>query len=84
MVGEVAVRLIPYAGPHAWQPVLSRVDGKLITGRHLFLEGCGRQNLPGGDYGTLCNLTRRLANISDDTVLFPGHMYSAEPSAPMG
>ena len=29
-------------------------------------------------------LTQRLARISDDTVLFPGHLYSPEPSATMG
>jgi len=29
-------------------------------------------------------LTQRLSAISDDTTLFPGHLYSADPSAPMG
>jgi glyoxylase-like metal-dependent hydrolase (beta-lactamase superfamily II) len=30
------------------------------------------------------SLTQRLAKIPDDTVLYPGHLYSPEPSATMG
>jgi glyoxylase-like metal-dependent hydrolase (beta-lactamase superfamily II) len=30
------------------------------------------------------SLTRRLATLPDDTVLYPGHRYSAESSATMG
>jgi glyoxylase-like metal-dependent hydrolase (beta-lactamase superfamily II) len=30
------------------------------------------------------SLTRRLATVPDDTVLYPGHLYSPEPSATMG
>ena len=30
------------------------------------------------------SLTQKLAVVPDDTVLFPGHMYSPAPSAPMG
>ena len=29
-------------------------------------------------------LTTRLAHVPDETVLYPGHLYSAEPSATMG
>ena len=30
------------------------------------------------------SLTQKLAKVPDDAVLFPGHLYSAEPSATMG
>ena len=30
------------------------------------------------------SLTQRLAKVPDDTVLYPGHLYSADPSATMG
>ncbi len=30
------------------------------------------------------SLTTRLAQVPDDTVLYPGHLYSPEPSATMG
>ena len=50
----------------------------------MFLDGCGRTDLPGSDPNEMYRtLTQRLSNIADDTVLFPGHLYSADPSAPM-
>ena len=60
------------------------VDGCLVSGDTLFLEGCGRTDLPGGDPAALYDsLTQKLAKVPDDAVLFPGHLYSAEPSATM-
>ncbi len=84
MVGEVPIRLIHTLG-HTPGSQCFLVDGKLIAGDTLFLEGCGRTDLPGGDPAALYeSLTQRLASVSDDTTLYPGHLYSAEPSAPMG
>lgn len=61
------------------------VDGRLVSGDTLFLDGCGRTDLPGGDPEQLYeSLTQKLAVVPDDTVLYPGHLYSAEPNAPMG
>ena len=57
------------------------VDGKLVAGDTLFLDGCGRTDLPGGDPDAMYeSLTQRLAMVPDDTVLYPGHLYSPEPS----
>ena len=51
----------------------------------LFLEGCGRTDLPGGDPAALYEtLTQRLSKVPDDAVLFPGHRYSDADSASMG
>jgi glyoxylase-like metal-dependent hydrolase (beta-lactamase superfamily II) len=30
------------------------------------------------------SLTTKLAKVPDDAILFPGHLYSPEPSATMG
>ena len=61
------------------------VDGRLVAGDTLFLEGCGRTDLPGADSDAMYeSLTQRLAIVPDDTILYPGHLYSAEPSATMG
>ncbi len=58
------------------------VDGKLVSGDTLFLDGCGRTDLPGGDPEQLYeSLHTKLATVPDDTVLYPGHLYSPEPSA---
>ena len=55
------------------------------SGDTLFLEGCGRLDLPGGDaHAMYQSLTQKLAKIPDDAILFPGHQYSMDPSASMG
>jgi glyoxylase-like metal-dependent hydrolase (beta-lactamase superfamily II) len=83
-VGDFEVSLIHTPG-HTPGSQCLLVNGRLISGDTLFLDGCGRTDLPGSDplemYHTL---TQRLAEVPDDTVLFPGHLYSADPSAPMG
>jgi glyoxylase-like metal-dependent hydrolase (beta-lactamase superfamily II) len=61
------------------------VANRLVSGDTLFLDGCGRTDLPGSDSAAMYEtLTTRLARVPDDTVLYPGHFYSPEPSAPMG
>lgn len=82
-VGEIDVELIHTPG-HTPGSQCFLVDGRLVAGDTLFLEGCGRTDLPGGDPAEMYrSLTERLARVSDDTVLFPGHLYSAEPCASM-
>jgi hydroxyacylglutathione hydrolase len=84
-VGDVSVELIHTPG-HTPGSQCFFVDGRyLVSGDTLFLEGCGRTDLPGGDPAQLYeSLTRTLTKVPDDAVLFPGHLYSAEPSATMG
>lgn len=83
MVGEIPIELIHTPG-HTPGSQCFLVENRLIAGDTLFLEGCGRTDLPGGDAGLLYeSLTQKLAKVPDDATLFPGHLYSAEPSAPM-
>lgn len=83
-VGQVPITLVHTPG-HTPGSQCLLVDGKLVAGDTLFLEGCGRTDLPGGDPEQMYeSLTTRLARVPDDTVLYPGHLYSPEPSATMG
>jgi hydroxyacylglutathione hydrolase len=83
MVGQIPIELIHTPG-HTPGSQCFFVADRLVSGDTLFLEGCGRTDLPGGDPAALYDsLTRRLAKIPDHAVLFPGHLYSAEPSASM-
>ncbi len=83
-VGDVEIELIHTPG-HTPGSQCFLVDGRLLAGDTLFLEGCGRTDLPGSDPEAMYeSLTQRLARVSDDTILFPGHLYSAEPSARLG
>lgn len=52
------------------------VGKRLIAGDTLFLQGCGRVDLPGGDADEMYEtLTKRLSSLPDDYTLFPGHAY---------
>jgi glyoxylase-like metal-dependent hydrolase (beta-lactamase superfamily II) len=83
-VGAIPIRLLHTPG-HTPGSQCFVVDGKLVAGDTLFLDGCGRTDLPGGDADQMYeSLTQRLAGIPDDTVLYPGHRYSPAPSASMG
>ena len=55
----------------------------LISGDTLFLDGCGRTDLPGSDPEAMYESLQTLARMADNTVVYPGHQYSAPPSAPM-
>jgi glyoxylase-like metal-dependent hydrolase (beta-lactamase superfamily II) len=83
-VGEIPIELIHTPG-HTPGSQCFFVADRLVSGDTLFLEGCGRTDLPGGDPAALYDsITHRLAQVPDHAVLFPGHLYSPEPSASMG
>jgi glyoxylase-like metal-dependent hydrolase (beta-lactamase superfamily II) len=83
-VGSIPIELLHTPG-HTPGSQCFLVDGKLLAGDTLFLEGCGRTDLPGGDPEQMWfSLTQRLGKVSDDTVLYPGHLYAPDPSATMG
>jgi glyoxylase-like metal-dependent hydrolase (beta-lactamase superfamily II) len=83
-VGAVDIELVHTPGHTPGSQCFS-VAGRLVAGDTLFLEGCGRTDLPGGDPEQMYeSLTTRLARFGDDVVLYPGHLYSPEPSATLG
>ena len=83
-VGSVEIELIHTPG-HTPGSQCFLVDGRLVAGDTLFLEGCGRMDLPGSDPAQMYeSLTTRLAKVPDRAVLYPGHRYSLESSATMG
>ena len=83
-VGDVPVTLVHTPG-HTPGSQCFLVGDRLVAGDTLFLQGCGRVDLPGGDPEQMYfSLTQRLAKLPDDTVLYPGHDYGRAPSAPLG
>jgi glyoxylase-like metal-dependent hydrolase (beta-lactamase superfamily II) len=83
-VGSLEITMIHTPG-HTPGSQCLLADGRLLSGDTLFLEGCGRTDLPGSDPEEMYRtLSQRLSDVSDETVLFPGHFYAAEPSAAMG
>lgn len=83
-VGGLSIELIHTPG-HTPGSQCFLAGGRLLSGDTLFLDGCGRTDLPGGDPAAMYeSLTQRLGRVPDGTVLFPGHFYSAAPSASLG
>ena len=82
-VGEVQIELLHTPG-HTPGSACFRVANALVAGDTLFLQGCGRVDLPGGDRDEMRRtLTQRLAKLPDDMELYPGHAYGGE-HAPLG
>jgi glyoxylase-like metal-dependent hydrolase (beta-lactamase superfamily II) len=82
-VGEIEIQLVHTPG-HTPGSQCFLVDGKLVSGDTLFLDGCGRTDLPGSDHALMIESLNRLAKFDDDIVLYPGHRYSMASSATMG
>lgn len=83
-VGELAVSLVHTPG-HTPGSQCLLLENRFMTGDTLFLEGCGRTDLPGSDPEEMYRtLALRLGNIRDESMVYPGHQYSPEESDSMG
>ncbi len=80
-VGASVARLIATPG-HSPGSQCVEYAGWLLTGDTLFLEGCGRTDLPGGDAAALReSLVGRLGRLDGSLRVGAGHDYSAVESA---
>lgn len=82
MVGDVRIELVHTPG-HTPGSQCFLVDGRLVSGDTLFLDGCGRTDLPGSDPDDMYDSLMRLAKLPDTTVVYPGHRYSMPSSGTM-
>lgn len=82
-VGAIEVECLHTPG-HTEGSQCFRCGQALIAGDTLFLDGCGRTDLPGGDVQEMWRtLHERLLALPGDLVLYPGHDYGDRPSAPL-
>jgi glyoxylase-like metal-dependent hydrolase (beta-lactamase superfamily II) len=81
-VGAVRVQLLHTPG-HTPGSQCFLVDGCLVSGDTLFLQGCGRTDFPGSDSAAMYDSLAKLATLPPDTVVFPGHRYSLASSGTM-
>ncbi len=83
-IGEIEITFLHTPG-HTPGSQCFRVKNSLVAGDTLFLQGCGRVDLPGGDSAEMYRtLTQRLSKVEDKIILYPGHNYGGRPFAPMG
>ena len=83
-LGETEIEVLHTPG-HTPGSACYRVADQLITGDTLFVFGCGRCDLRGGDpeqmFHTLRDLRQRLA---DNIIILPGHNYATKPTSTLG
>lgn len=82
-LGETVIEILHTPG-HTPGSICYRIDDQLITGDTMFVFGCGRCDLNGGDPEVMFNTLRYLKeNLSGSTVIHPGHNYAVPPTATM-
>jgi len=74
-VGGVEIQLLHTPG-HTPGSQCFLVGDLLVSGDTLFLDGCGRTDLPGADPDAMYDSLQRLASLPDEVAVFPGHRYS--------
>jgi hydroxyacylglutathione hydrolase len=83
-VGGLAVKFLHTPG-HTPGSQCFLVQKNLVSGDTLFVDGCGRIDLPGGEPERMWrSLTHTLRALDDDTILYPGHNYAECASCTMG
>ena len=81
-IGDVEVEFLHTPG-HTPGSQCFKIKNTLVSGDTLFINGCGRVDLPGSDKEQMYHSIQKLAALPDDTLLLPGHNYSDVPSATM-
>ncbi|MGA1821977.1 MAG: hydroxyacylglutathione hydrolase family protein [Thermoplasmatota archaeon] len=56
----------------------------LITGDTMFINDCGRCDLPGGSLEDMYDSLQRIKDLPDDLMVLPGHDYGPKPRDRLG
>jgi glyoxylase-like metal-dependent hydrolase (beta-lactamase superfamily II) len=79
-VGALTFRVFHTPG-HTPGGICLYAEGNLFTGDTLFVGDSGRTDLPGGHRPTLAASIRRLMQLPDATIVWPGHDYGPTRSS---
>ena len=82
-VGDIEIEFLHTPG-HTPGSQCFRVKNTLVSGDTLFINGCGRVDLPGSNSVDMYHSMCKLCTLPDDTLLLPGHNYGHVPNATMG
>jgi glyoxylase-like metal-dependent hydrolase (beta-lactamase superfamily II) len=82
-VGEIEITLLHTPG-HTPGSQCFLVENMLIAGDTLFLEGCGRTDLPGSNPEQMFESLQLLGKLDEDVIVYPGHQYSIPKCMSMG
>jgi glyoxylase-like metal-dependent hydrolase (beta-lactamase superfamily II) len=82
-VGEIEITLLHTPG-HTPGSQCFLFENMLIAGDTLFLEGCGRTDLPGSNPEQMFESLQLLGKLDEDVIVYPGHQYSIPKCMSMG
>ncbi|MDH3745126.1 MAG: MBL fold metallo-hydrolase [Acidobacteriota bacterium] len=83
-LGSIEIRFLHTPG-HTPGSQCFLIGDRLVAGDTLFVQGCGRVDLPGGDPDAMYeSLTQKLAKLPPGTVLYPGHNYGPTETSTIG
>jgi hydroxyacylglutathione hydrolase len=83
-VGNLEIKFLHTPG-HTPGSQCFLAEGNLVSGDTLFVNSCGRVDLPGSDPEAMYrSLNDTLRNLDDATVVYPGHAYAPESSTTIG
>ena len=83
-VGRTEIDLLHTPG-HSPGSACYRLGGHVLTGDTLFVYGCGRCDLPGGDAARMFeSLSRLKSSLPDEAMILPGHHYAQAQESLMG
>lgn len=83
-IGNLTVQFLHTPG-HTPGSQCFLIEGNLFSGDTLFVDACGRVDMPGGDVGKMWHsLNRKLRTLDDSTILYPGHHYGSRKRSTIG
>lgn len=74
-IGAIEIEFLHTPG-HTPGSQCFRIQNTLVSGDTLFINGCGRVDLPGSNSEDMFHSIKKLSDLPDDTVLLPGHNYA--------
>jgi glyoxylase-like metal-dependent hydrolase (beta-lactamase superfamily II) len=77
-IGHLKVKFLHTPG-HTPGSQCFLVGNALVSGDTLFIGSCGRVDLPGSDPEEMYKSLRRLGELPEETLLYPGHNYADRP-----
>lgn len=79
-IGDIDVKVIHTPGHTPGGICLLVEDRYLLTGDTLFINECGRCDLPGSSIEAMFHSLEKLSSLPDHLIVYPGHDYGPIPS----
>jgi glyoxylase-like metal-dependent hydrolase (beta-lactamase superfamily II) len=82
-LGDASIEILHTPG-HSPGSVCFLAGHHLISGDTLFVQACGRTDLPGSNIDDMFYSLQRLSGLPEETRVYPGHNYGPTPTSTIG